>query len=160
MRAWPVAYDALGKENPFTYEKKAELCIGDQDFNSIKWSLIFCDFYAIGYPTMVRFYQLATGMNASEDEFKLIGERVWNLIRVFNVREGFTRKDDTMPDRIAEDPLLSGPAKGKVVPREFFEKMLDEYYQLRGWTKNGIPTEETLKRLGLAEFAKDIKGLA
>jgi len=156
MRAWPVSYDAFGDQNPFTIEKKAELCIGDQNLNSVKWSLIFCDFYGIGYPTMVRFYSLATGKKASEEDFKLIGERIWNLIRVFNVREGFSRKDDTLPDRIAHEPLKSGPPKGKKLTRKSFEKMLDEYYQLRGWTRNGVPTKETLKRLGLTELAKDI----
>jgi len=157
LRAWPVSYDAFGDLNPFTIEKKAELCIGDQNLNSIKWSLIFCDFYGIGYPTMVRFYTLATGKKATEEEFKLIGERIWNLIRVFNVREGFSRKDDTVPARIVEVPLKSGPSKGQVVTRESFEKMLDEYYQLRGWSSNGVPTKETLNRLGLAELARDIR---
>ncbi len=159
MRAWPVAYDAFGDLDPLTHEGKAKLCIGDQNFNSIKWSLIFCDFYAIGYPTMVRFYSLATGRKASEEEFKLIGERIWNLIRIFNVREGCTRKNDTLPIRIVEDPLVSGPPKGRVVSQESFEKMLDEYYELRGWTKDGIPTKGKLESLGLADLAKDIEGL-
>jgi aldehyde:ferredoxin oxidoreductase len=157
MRAWPVGYDAFGTLNPFTHEGKAKLCIDDQNLNSIKWSFIFCDFYPIGYPTMARFYYLATGRGLSEEDLMLIGERIWNLVRVFNVREGFTRKDDTLPARIAKDPLISGPPKGKFLPKELFEKMLDEYYELRGWNKNGIPTVETLRRLGLADLVKDIK---
>ncbi|MEM3640342.1 MAG: aldehyde ferredoxin oxidoreductase family protein, partial [Candidatus Bathyarchaeia archaeon] len=76
MRAWPVAYDALGNLNPFTHEGKAKLCIDDQNLNSIKWSLIFCDFYPIGYPTMAKFYSLATGRTLSEEDLMLTGERI------------------------------------------------------------------------------------
>lgn len=157
MKAWPVAYDAFGDKDPFTHEGKAKLCIGDQNYNAVKFSLIFCDFYAIGYPTMAHFYNLATGRETSEEELELIGERIWNLTRTFNVREGFTRKDDTLPARIAEEPLVSGPSKGRMLPRKSFEKMLGEYYQLRGWTSDGIPTREKLESLGLARELKQLE---
>ncbi len=80
---------------------------------------------------------------------KVIGERIWNLIRMFNVREGLTRKDDTIPYRIANDPLKGGKADGHVVTLEDLNKMLDEYYKLRGWDKEGRPTKEKLKELKL-----------
>ncbi len=75
-----------------------------------------------------------------------VGERVWNLERLFNLKAGITGKEDRLPDRIVKEPLPSGPAKGQVV---HLEKMLPEYYELRGWDREGVPTPERLKELGL-----------
>jgi aldehyde:ferredoxin oxidoreductase len=77
----------------------------------------------------------------------LIGERIWNLERLFNLREGFGRNDDTLPRRFLSEPLTTGPTKGQVVE---LDKMLDEYYRARGWDNEGRPTRRTLERLGLA----------
>lgn len=77
----------------------------------------------------------------------LAGERIWNLERLFNLKAGITKKDDTLPPRMLEEPIPSGPAKGQV---HELHVMLPEYYQLRGWDENGVPTEEKLKELGLA----------
>ncbi|NIQ04700.1 MAG: aldehyde:ferredoxin oxidoreductase, partial [Candidatus Korarchaeota archaeon] len=101
------------------------------------------------YENMARLASAATGWKLSVDDMKVIGERIWNLIRMFNVREGFTRKDDTLPYRIANDPLQGGKADGHVVKPEDFNKMLDEYYKLRGWDKEGRPTKKKLKELNL-----------
>jgi aldehyde:ferredoxin oxidoreductase len=98
---------------------------------------------------MAKLFSAATGWNTTEDDMKLIGERIWNLIRMYNLREGITRKEDTIPDRISKDPIAEGKAKGHVVTREDFEKMLDEYYQLRGWDAAGRPTKQKLAQLGL-----------
>jgi aldehyde:ferredoxin oxidoreductase len=149
LRAWPAASDAFGKLDPFTTEGKAQLVIDDQNKYAAKWSTILCDFYAVGYGNIAKLFSAATGWNTTEDDMKLIGERIWNLIRMYNLREGLTRKDDTIPDRISKDPIAEGKAKGHVVTREDFEKMLDEYYQLRGWDKEGRPTEQKLAQLGL-----------
>ncbi|RLI07436.1 aldehyde ferredoxin oxidoreductase [Candidatus Bathyarchaeota archaeon] len=150
LRSWIVAVEAFGELDPFTPEGKAKIVIEDQDRNSVKWSFIICDFYAIGYENMARLGSACTGWDLKPEELKLIGERIWNLTRMFNVREGFTRKDDSLPPRMSQDPLPSGKTKGKVVRPEDFEKMLDEYYRLRGWDENGVPRPETLARLGLA----------
>jgi aldehyde:ferredoxin oxidoreductase len=150
LRAWPAASDAFGKLDPFTTEGKAQLVIDDQNKYAAKWSTILCDFYAVGYPNMAKLFSAATGWNTSEDDLKLIGERIWNLIRMYNLREGLTRKDDNIPDRISKDPIAEGKAKGHVVTREDFEKMLNEYYQLRGWDKEGRPTKQKLAQLGLS----------
>lgn len=149
LRAWPAASDAFGKLDPFTTEGKAQLVIDDQNKYAAKWSLIVCDFYAVGYGNIARLFSAATGWNVSEDDMKLIGERIWNLVRLYNLREGLTRKDDTVPERISKDPLLDGKAKGRVVTPEDFKKMLDEYYQLRGWDKDGRPTKEKMAQLNL-----------
>jgi len=68
---------------------------------------------------------------------------------MFNVREGISRKDDTLPPRIMEEEAPIGPAKGLKITQEILDKMLDEYYTLRGWDKNGIPTQDKLKELGI-----------
>ena len=93
-------------------------------------------------------------------EFSLVGERIWNQIRAFNVREGFSRADDTLPPRIFNEPLTSGTAKGRTLPKAEFEKMLDDYYGLRGWDlKTGYPAEQTLKRLGLEDVSRSLDTL-
>ena len=75
-----------------------------------------------------------------------VGERIWNLERNYNLKAGFTVADDTLPKRILKDAAKTGPASGKV---NDLGKMLPEYYQLRGWTADGIPSNETLQRLVL-----------
>jgi aldehyde:ferredoxin oxidoreductase len=74
------------------------------------------------------------------------GERIINAERQFLVNAGFSRKDDSLPKRLTHEPMPSGPAKGLVC---HLEEMLDDYYQLRGWTNDGIPTHERLNVLGL-----------
>ncbi len=76
-----------------------------------------------------------------------VGERIWNLERKFNMDAGITAEDDTLPKRILKEAAKTGPAKGLV---NGLDKMLPEYYELRGWTPDGKPTEETLSRLGIS----------
>jgi aldehyde:ferredoxin oxidoreductase len=84
------------------------------------------------------------------EELRSMGERALNLARLFNSREGFSRRDDTLPARLFSQAATRGPSKGEVVDRDAFEKMLVEYYQCMGWDKRtGQPTEEKLKELGL-----------
>ena len=91
------------------------------------------------------------------DEFLLVGERIEQLIRAFNVREAsISKKEDILPDRVFEDPLPKGPSQGQKISRERFEEAMDMYYELRGWNKNGIPTKSKLEALGLEKAAQDI----
>jgi aldehyde:ferredoxin oxidoreductase len=166
QRAWPISYE-LGSKTPdgqiserFNPQGKALGTKFDQDIGASLYSLIACDFStgAIGTQRYIDLLNAATGWTYDKDKFMEAGERIWNLIRAFNVREGITKKDDTLPPRIFEDALPAGIAKGKVVPRKDFERMLDEYYQLRGWdVKTGVPTYETLKKLGLEDIARQLK---
>jgi aldehyde:ferredoxin oxidoreductase len=95
------------------------------------------------------------GHKFTYDDLVKLGERAYNLARVFNVREGVTRADDTLPARLLEEPLPEGPAAGKV--NENLPAMLDKYYELRGWDKaTGKPTPEKLRELGLEEYIADI----
>jgi aldehyde:ferredoxin oxidoreductase len=82
----------------------------------------------------------------SEERMQQTGERIWNLERQFNLKAGLGKKDDTLPKRILEEPAPSGTGKGLVCR---LGEMLPEYYELRGWSKEGVPTADTLKRLGL-----------
>lgn len=102
-----------------------------------------------------KLYSAATGIILSSDELVMVAERVINLGRAYNVREGITRKDDTYPDRILKEPMPEGPAKGEVLE---LDPMLDEYYEARGWNKStGIPTREKLLELGLEDVAEELK---
>jgi aldehyde:ferredoxin oxidoreductase len=97
------------------------------------------------------------GRDFTYEDMARIGERAYNLARVFNVREGVTREDDTLPPRLLEEPLTEGPAAGKV--NENLPAMLDKYYELRGWDKaTGKPTPEKLRELGLEDYIPDIWG--
>jgi len=101
----------------------------------------------------------ATGWNITLNELMKTGERIFNLCRAFNVREGITRKDDTLPKRFTE-PLPEGPYKGEAFPREVLEKMLDYYYEFRGWNKRtGIPTREKLEELELKYVADSLENM-
>lgn len=94
------------------------------------------------------------GYEFSATDFRKAGERLYNLARVYNIREGLTRADDTLPARLTEDPLPEGPAQGQVVNLEL---LLDAYYDERGWDKiTGKPTQEKLKELGLEWVIKEI----
>ena len=86
------------------------------------------------------------GYEFTVKDFRKTGERIYNLARIFNIREGITRADDTLPARLLEEPMPEGPAKGHVVN---LDPLLDAYYEYRGWDKNGKPTPEKLNELGL-----------
>lgn len=92
-----------------------------------------------------------TGRSLSWKEMLRGSERIWNLTRLFNHRhiEGFGKEHDYPPKRFMEEPVLTGPNKGRYITREKIDQLLEEYYMLRGWDENGLPTEETLRELGL-----------
>lgn len=116
-----------------------------------KFQTMFCAVHAPKWEEFSKLIRLTTGMEFSKTQLMDIGERIYTLERLFNLREGFTRKDDALPERYYKEPTPIGLpiAKGKKIDRVKFEKMLDEYYQLHQWDENGVPTKETLERLGL-----------
>jgi aldehyde:ferredoxin oxidoreductase len=91
----------------------------------------------------------AAGMNFTAEEIQKIGERINNIARLFNIGEGFTRKDDTFPKRLMTEPIKAGASKGQLISQANLDEMLDEYYAARGWDKNGTPTPAKLKELGI-----------
>jgi len=80
------------------------------------------------------------------ERFVEVGERIWNMERQYNIEAGFTAADDNLPERLLKDAAKTGPAEGHV---NRLDEMLPEYYELRGWDTSGVPTAETLSRLGL-----------
>ena len=106
------------------------------------------------YGDIARALELSTGMKLNEKDLQMTGERVVNLNRAFNAREGITRRDDTLPSRLTGVPAPKGPPKGQVVE---LDRMLDEYYSLRGWDKEmGLPTREKLEEIGLKDIADNL----
>ena len=110
-------------------------------------------FFLEGIPELLK---AVTGIQFHNSDLMIIGERIYNIARAFNVREGFSRKDDTLPWRITHEPIPKGKSAGSYVKPEELEHMLDEYYQARGWSKEGIPTKVKLVSLDLEEIAEEI----
>ena len=122
-------------------------CLG-----TCKFQTVFFSPNLPAYKEWIKYLYYNTGLEFTEEELFDIGERVYTLERMFNYREaGFTRKDDRIPERCIREPLKYGlPAiKGAHIDREKFNKLLDEYYELHSWDKEGLPLPETLKRLQL-----------
>ena len=106
---------------------------------------------------LVGLISAATGWDFGVDEFRQCGERAYNLMRAYCVREGITREQDTLPGRLIADPLPDGPAQGMVIDRDTLEMMKDAYYELRGWDlATGIPAPGKLRELGLDELIADL----
>ena len=91
----------------------------------------------------------ATGIKFTPEDIYTVGERCNNTAKLFNMKAGFTRMDDNLPERLKTEAIKDGGSKGAIIPQAELDLMLDEYYEARGWTKEGVPTEEKLKELGL-----------
>ena len=132
----------------FATQGKAGIVSVHQDSAAVIDSLVYCKFanMAVAEEFFARTLTAVTGEHFTADDLMKVGERVWNLERLYNQREGFTQDDDTLPDRLLNEPVTDGPSQGftaKLAP------MLVEYYQFRGWDENGIPKDEKLAELGL-----------
>lgn len=156
MRAFPPGDElAAGTMPADTMEGKVEqIIVGNgangfigQNFSSIKFSGIWCDFWAVTPEQLAVAFEPLYGREVTEDEVMQIGERIWNLGRLFNLREG-VEKDD-LPKRLYEVAHTEGPSAGKVVGDDLFHESLKKYYSLRGWDENGVPTEAKLAELGV-----------
>ena len=96
---------------------------------------------------MVDMLNAATGFGFTPESYLAIGENIWNQTRIFNIREGISSKDDVLPSRFYSEVSPKGDPKGKKIDMAEFEKARAEYYSLRGWDENGIPSEETSRSL-------------
>jgi aldehyde:ferredoxin oxidoreductase len=152
------AFDVKGKVNRLIAEKGRGKLVRDmEDVYNLIDSFIICKFsrgtYYKELPDMAKLYTLVTGLNITPEELKLAGERIENLARIANIREGLGRKDDTLPYKVMHEPIPDdGPSKGAVVTQYELDLLLDDYYEARGWTKEGVPTVEKLKELGMEEL--------
>ena len=153
QRAWTVKaelYDP-GLER-FSFENKAQIVKDVQDERAAFFSLVLCDFAPISEENCVDMWNLATGFDHTVESYLKCGERIWNLVRLFNLREGMDPADDKISDRFFKDSFTKGPAKNVVLSRDEFQKSLKEYYSLRGWDKKGVPTTKKLKELDLDKY--------
>jgi aldehyde:ferredoxin oxidoreductase len=141
-----------------TYETKSRMVWWQELLYSVvdalglcKFQTVFCAVHAPKFEEWANLIQFATGLRLSTDALMRIGERIYTLERMFNIREGFSRKDDTLPERYFNEPTPVGLpiVRGKKIDRGKFERMLDEYYKLHGWDQEGNPTPEALQRLDL-----------
>ncbi len=141
--------DFKSPQDRFGFERKAALVAASQDFMSLLDSLKLCKFSLFGGSSAtiaVEWLNLATGWNMDMDEFFKAGERIFTLKRLYNVSRGAGRKDDRLPKRILFEP--KGGGAGQNLPPDF-EASLDDYYAVRGWTSDGIPTKAKMDELGL-----------
>ncbi|HDQ92493.1 MAG TPA: aldehyde ferredoxin oxidoreductase [Synergistetes bacterium] len=154
QRAWTVLGELDGVIPRFSTEGMALTVKSAQDERAAAYSLVVCDFVPYAQEKALACLKHVTGWDISEEEYLAAGERIWNHIRLFNMREaGISRKDDTLPPRMFEDPLPMPPRGEETVSlsRKDFDTMLNEYYSLRGWDSDGRPTGATLERLGISQ---------
>jgi aldehyde:ferredoxin oxidoreductase len=157
QRGFMVAYELGGKQyrgqavEAQRLSGKAEILIGEQNYLAGLDTLVKCDFGAFGVTPehYADLLEAATGRKTTAGFFQQVGERIWNLIRLYNLREGLTAEQDRLPQRIVSEPLPGGPQKGSRISRADMKLMLDEYYALRGWDERGCPTKEKLHELNL-----------
>jgi aldehyde:ferredoxin oxidoreductase len=160
LRNGAYSPDVKGKVNRFKIEKgRGKMISEESNMYNIIDSLIVCKFsrgtYYDSWKDLTNYYTLATGIPITPEEMMADGDRIENLARLFNIREGKgTRKFDTLPWKIMNFPVPDeGPAKGMFVSEEEFQVGLDDYYSVRGWTANGVPSTEKLNELGLCDLA-------
>ena len=151
LRGYTVASEVLGipvKTDPLVTEGKADLVKAFQDATSVFDSAGVCVFTTFAWTMADLQPQLDAACEGdwTMEKLTLLGERIWNMERVFNNAAGFTAKDDDLPPRLKTEPAKTGPAKGLV---NGIDKMRPEYYKARGWSAEGVPSKETLARLGL-----------
>ncbi len=134
---------------PYTAEGKGQMVYELGEFNAVKFSLCICDFWGtITYEIMAEMLTMITGEEWTPEEMGEVGRRVLNIGRAFNQREGFNRANDTVPKRVIREALGGeGPAAGQKIPQEAFEDMLDQYYEVMGWNKDGTMPEELIQSI-------------
>ena len=157
-RSGAYASDVKGKVDRLKAERGRGLLVKEtEDVNAIIDSLIICK-NAKGtlykeLADMAKLYSLVTGVDMTPEQLRAAGERIINIARIINLREGLTRKDDTLPWKVMNQPIQDdGPVKGAVVTQEELDLLLDDYYTARGWTVDGVPTKGKLKELAMDEY--------
>lgn len=152
VRGYLISPEILGlpeKTNPQETEGKATWLKIFQDFTAVVDSSGVCLFttFALGVPQFAAFCSAATGLDYSDEVLLELGDRIYNMERMFNLKAGVDPSQDTLPKRLLEDGIPDGPLKGEVAR---LDEMLPAYYQERGWSAAGIPTDDKLQALGLA----------
>lgn len=151
VRGYLISPEILGlpeKLDRFTLEGKAGWVKIFQDFTAFIDSSGLCLFtsFAMGAPDYAAMYGAAIGDDYTAEDVLTAGERIWNIERLYNLSAGIDPSQDTLPKRLLKDPIAEGPSKGNVAR---LSELLPEYYELRGWSEDGIPTQERVDLLGL-----------
>jgi len=136
----------------FATQGKGGIVSVHQDSAAVIDSLVYCKFVnlAVAEEFFARTLTAITGIHFTADDLMKVGERVWNLERLYNLREGFSSADDNLPERLLNEPVAEGPSKGFTAN---LAPMLEEYYQFRNWTPDGVPSPEKLKELELDQLS-------
>jgi aldehyde:ferredoxin oxidoreductase len=157
QRGFMVAYEVGGEKfqgrpvDTYRLAQKAEILKDRQDYLAGLDVLVKCDFGAFGVTSAhyAEMLNAATGRDVAPSFFNDVGERIWNQVRLFNLGEGLDARDDRLPRRFVDEPLPSGPHKGRRISDEDMDVLLTDYYRLRGWDSDGRPRAAKLAALGL-----------
>jgi aldehyde:ferredoxin oxidoreductase len=143
---------------------KAPTVVYFQDVYTLADALQICKFntarngHGVTIQDMADMYSAATGVAADEKSMRTAADRIYAVERCFSIREGIRKKDDFLQGKWVAGPIPGGPLEGSSIDREKFEKMLEDYYLMRGWDKEtGIPTQERLQALEVSEVAQDME---
>lgn len=151
VRGYLISPEILGlpeKLDRFSLEGKATWAKIFQDLTAAIDSLGLCLFtsFAMGAEDYADLYNAVCGTEHTAASLLEAGERIWNIEKLFNLESGLSLADDTLPKRLLEDPIVDGPSKGNV---HQLDVLLPQYYEARGWDKEGVPTDEKLEQLGI-----------
>jgi aldehyde:ferredoxin oxidoreductase len=151
VRGYLISPEILGipkQLDRFAIEEKEVWAKNYQDLTAVIDSLGICLFtsFALGAQDYADMYNTICGVEHTGDSIMQLGDRIWNIEKMFNLKAGILPSEDKLPSRLLNDPIAEGPSKGWI---NKLDQMLPKYYALRGWTPEGIPTEEKLKELGL-----------
>ncbi len=158
IKGYMISPEILGypeKLDRFSLEGKAAYAKVFHDLTAVIDSMGLCIFttFGLGLPDYTHMYNAVVGDVYTDETLLQAGDRIWTLEKIFNLKAGLTKADDTLPKRLLEDPIPEGPSKGNV---HHLDVLLPEYYSVRGWDAEGVPTAETLKTLGLEEYIDNI----
>ncbi len=164
LRSFPIGRENSGVLEPGdSIVGKAAFVSKQQNDKAAQECLGICQFpYGIGLndPCIAEMVSAFTGHEFTVEALSETGERVWNLARLFSNACGISRKDDYLPDKITNSTMLYGPTSGRSITRAMQDSMLDEYYDLRRWDRNGIPREDHIEKLGIMHEAGVIRSNA
>ena len=154
----PIGAEITGQVDMLSYENKAAMVKKGQDVVNAIFTLISCRFHEFMTPHEMypQFIKAASGIDMDLQGFYDLGERIWNLERIFNIKAGFGRKDDVLPMRCYTDPVKGDNSESSVLEYERWQEMLTEYYSLRGWDFEGVPGKDKLESLGIGEYSRGL----
>jgi len=145
-RLW-IAEQEMGPE--FKAEDIPQALADGLDTINVRNSLVICDFVPLNLEKLAELLNVATGSNHTAGSLMKVGTRLTHLARRYNLRNGRTHNDDTLPGRFFKEESLAGFMRGKKLDQEYFNSIVKKYYDLRGWNQSGQPTDKVLQEAGI-----------